>query len=144
MADADKIDVRATQPGYYGGILRREGDTFTVEGQKAFSAVWMERDRGGDAPAAAEAADQEPGLKPKKGGKPAPDLKPKRIMRPPKLFKDDARGREVAFDTAFESALVKYCQSENGSVEKWNDLSDDQRRNLIQSEADRLLAAAPI
>jgi hypothetical protein len=37
------IKVRATQTGYYGDILRREGDVFTIESEQQFSKKWMER-----------------------------------------------------------------------------------------------------
>lgn len=35
--------VRATRPGYYDLVRRREGDVFTVSGKQAFSSRWMER-----------------------------------------------------------------------------------------------------
>lgn len=40
------IEVRATAPGYYGLIYRREGDVFEVESEAALSAAWMERTDG--------------------------------------------------------------------------------------------------
>jgi hypothetical protein len=35
--------VRATQPGFYDNIRRREGNVFTIQNEGEFSTVWMER-----------------------------------------------------------------------------------------------------
>jgi hypothetical protein len=35
--------VRATQPGYYDNVTRREGDVFMCANEQAFSSKWMER-----------------------------------------------------------------------------------------------------
>lgn len=41
------MKVRALEKGYYGHKLRREGEVFHVEGEKAFSKKWMEKISGG-------------------------------------------------------------------------------------------------
>lgn len=37
------MKVKATQPGYYGNELKKEGDVFHIDGQQAFSEKWMEK-----------------------------------------------------------------------------------------------------
>lgn len=37
------IAVAATKPGYYGNRRRQPGERFTIENEKAFSKIWMER-----------------------------------------------------------------------------------------------------
>lgn len=37
------MKVKATQLGYYGHQRRKEGDTFQITDEKAFSKVWMEK-----------------------------------------------------------------------------------------------------
>ncbi len=36
------VKVKATQKGYFGGKLRQEGDTFSIN-EKEFSKKWMEK-----------------------------------------------------------------------------------------------------
>lgn len=35
--------VRATAPGYYDNVRRREGNVFTIQNDREFSSKWMER-----------------------------------------------------------------------------------------------------
>lgn len=53
------ITVKATQPGYYGGVLRRAGDVFDVQDEAALSKVWMQRMDKREAKAATADGDRE-------------------------------------------------------------------------------------
>jgi hypothetical protein len=37
------IQVVAKQAGFYGNVRRKEGDKFTIAGEKQFSKIWMKK-----------------------------------------------------------------------------------------------------
>lgn len=40
--------VRATKTGYYGHVIRKEGDVFEIEKSEHFSEKWMKKENGKD------------------------------------------------------------------------------------------------
>jgi pyruvate/2-oxoglutarate dehydrogenase complex dihydrolipoamide acyltransferase (E2) component len=114
--------VRATAKGYYGGMVRREGEAFDIKSDAAFSKEWMEW---------VEPAKSKE--KPKTEPEPTAEA-PKKYRLAPKSFKDDASEREVSIDQAIESAMT----DAKLDVAGWNKLDEADRKGRIQQAARRL------
>lgn len=123
--------VIATQRGYYGGRLIEADQAFTIDTEKDFSDVWMERlSKKADASSPAKDLDSQ--------------IPPKKFKLMPKFFKDERQNRQVDAVNAWEGAYVAWLKADSKrTVDDWNALRDEDRKALVTKHAERMLAAAP-
>lgn len=120
-----KLNVKAREKGYFGGLIREEGAKFTLTDPSQFSHVWMVA-IGWQPPArrrpasAVDAEDDAPELASFKAAK--------------------AVYSEGEIEVSLEDAMARAIDDEDLSMAEWNGLPDNRRKLLTMAAVKAIIS----